>query len=89
MTDGLNGDRNCKRCGAYNIHNHAEDCPNRLITITKRKYDNLIENQKELYALWNGGVDNWDGYTQSLADAGLLPDEETLEDIYGKEDNDS
>lgn len=32
------------------------------VVITKERYDELVENEKFLYALQGAGVDNWDGY---------------------------
>ena len=32
------------------------------VTISKTEYDQLIEDQLILQALYAGGVDNWDGY---------------------------
>ena len=36
------------------------------ITISQAEYDELVEDQKILNALRAGGVDNWDGYDDSL-----------------------
>lgn len=33
-----------------------------MISIPKKEYDQLIENQKRLRALEAAGVDNWEGY---------------------------
>lgn len=35
-------------------------------------YKHLLERDKELSALEAGGVDNWEFYCESLAEAGLL-----------------
>lgn len=32
------------------------------VTITKAEYDELLADQKILYALQGAGVDNWEGY---------------------------
>ena len=39
---------------------HIETEP--TITITKKQYDQLIEDQQFLQALEGAGVDNWEGY---------------------------
>ncbi len=44
------------------------------ITISKKEYDRLIEDQKMLRALRAAGVDNWDGYGFAL------------EAVYGTDD---
>lgn len=36
------------------------------IKIDKRKYDSLLRDRERLYALEAGGVDDWDGYDDSL-----------------------
>jgi hypothetical protein len=36
------------------------------VTISKTEYDQLIEDQLILQALYAGGVDNWDWYDESL-----------------------
>lgn len=36
------------------------------ITISKQKYERLIESKKLLQALQNAGVDNWEGYDSAL-----------------------
>jgi hypothetical protein len=40
-----------------------------MITITKTEYNNLIAAQKLLDALEANGVDNWEGYYDSIQDA--------------------
>ncbi len=50
------------------------------ITISKKVYDSLVRDAKELTALHVGGVDNWEWYYQSLQDAGLLDEEDDEED---------
>lgn len=37
-----------------------------MITITKEQYDELIRDSKILNALYAGGVDNWEWYSDSL-----------------------
>lgn len=36
------------------------------ITIPESEYDELVRDQKKLYALEGGGVDNWEGYDDSM-----------------------
>lgn len=50
------------------------------ITINKKAYDSLVADRETLQALYAGGVDNWEWYSESLRDAGLLDDEEEEED---------
>ena len=50
------------------------------ITITKKKYDNMLYQCRILAALEAGGVDNWDWYSESLRDAGLFDDEDEDDD---------
>ena len=40
-----------------------------MITIPKSEYDMLVAAQKLLDALEANGVDNWDGYYDSIQDA--------------------
>jgi hypothetical protein len=44
------------------------------ITITTKEYEGLLEDQKILQALYAGGVDNWEWYSESLE--GLFNDED-------------
>lgn len=37
------------------------------VIISKKFYDELIEDQKIMIALQNAGVDNWEGYDDALA----------------------
>lgn len=48
------------------------------ITITKKEYDQLVEDQRFLYALQGAGVDNWEGYSYALEL--LEEDDEKLEE---------
>ena len=50
------------------------------VTISLRRYNELIEYEKELNALWAGGVDNWEWYHESLKQAGLTGDEDDWEE---------
>lgn len=36
------------------------------ITIPESEYNELVRDQKKLWALEGGGVDNWEGYNDSL-----------------------
>jgi len=36
------------------------------ITISEDKYNELVRDQKKIRALEAGGVDNWEGYDDSL-----------------------
>lgn len=36
------------------------------ITITKKEYQSLLQDSRKLAALENGGVDNWEWYSESL-----------------------
>ena len=40
------------------------------VTITTKEYESLLEDQKILQALYAGGVDNWEGYSDSLEGIG-------------------
>jgi hypothetical protein len=46
------------------------------ITITTKKYESLLEDQEILQALYAGGVDNWEGYSESLEGIGDDEDDE-------------
>ena len=37
-----------------------------MISIPKKKYDELLKNSEILEALYAGGVDNWEWYEESL-----------------------
>lgn len=37
-----------------------------MISIPKKKYDELLKNSEILEALYAGGVDNWEWYGESL-----------------------
>jgi hypothetical protein len=36
------------------------------VTITKKEYEELLEDQKMLNALQDAGVDNWEGYDYAM-----------------------
>jgi hypothetical protein len=44
------------------------------VTITTKEYEGLLEDQQILRALYAGGVDNWQWYSESLE--GLFNDED-------------
>ena len=46
------------------------------VTISKTKYDRLIDSERMLRALEAGGVDDWEWYHESLKQAGYYDDEE-------------
>lgn len=50
------------------------------ICIPLSEYEELISDQRILTALYDGGVNNWDWYGESLRDAGLLDDDEDPEE---------
>ena len=51
-----------------------------IVTITLKESSELLAARDELNALHAGGVDNWEWYSESLRDAGLLDDEEEEDD---------
>jgi len=38
------------------------------ITISKKEYEQLLSDSKELQCLDNAGVDNWEGYEYAMAE---------------------
>lgn len=46
------------------------------VTISQKRYKELLEAEKELSALHAGGVDNWEWYSESLREAGLFDDDD-------------
>jgi len=48
------------------------------VTITKEEYNSLLRQAHELSCLHQGGVDNWEWYSDSLRDGGFFDDEEDL-----------
>lgn len=52
--------------------------PEEKVKITKSVYERLVRAEKELIALEAGGVDNWEGYSESVA--GLFDDEDEEDD---------
>ena len=47
------------------------------VTITKKRFNELLKSEKFLGALYAAGVDNWDGYEYALE---MEDDEEEDED---------
>jgi len=47
-----------------------------MVTITKKEYDNLLDDSRWRMALEAGGVDNWEWYSDSLSENGYFDDEE-------------
>lgn len=45
------------------------------VTITKKEYESLLDDQKWRIALENGGVDNWEWYGESLQQAGYYDED--------------
>jgi hypothetical protein len=37
-----------------------------MVTISKKKYESLLEDSRVLDALHAGGVDNWEWYSESI-----------------------
>ena len=35
------------------------------VTISNERYDELLDDERELYALYQAGVDNWDGFDEA------------------------
>lgn len=51
------------------------------ITISVKRYNELVEAEAFLNRLFAAGVDNWEGYDEAQDSE----DEESYEDIYGDE----
>lgn len=49
------------------------------ITITKTRYNELLDSEFKLNCLENGGVSSWDWYDDSLKDGGYYTDDEDEE----------
>ena len=45
------------------------------LTISRKEWESLQKDSATLAALEAGGVDNWEGYHESLKQGGLLEDE--------------
>lgn len=52
-----------------------QEVPVLMVTIRKVVYDDLIKDHKFLTALYNAGVDNWDGYQVAVESLGGDEDE--------------
>lgn len=50
------------------------------VTISKAEYEALKRDSMILAALYAGGVDNWEWYSESLKNAGVFEDDEANED---------
>lgn len=50
--------------------------PEETVTISKRQYESLLDDQKWRLALESGGVDNWEWYGESLSQAGYFDEED-------------
>jgi hypothetical protein len=50
--------------------------PEEMIEITKAEYDRLVDRDFKLTCLENGGVDNWEWYSESLEDYFAAHDED-------------
>lgn len=48
------------------------------VKISKREYNDLLKAQRKLQALEDGGVDNWEWYSEALSE---LRKEEEFEDL--------
>lgn len=46
------------------------------VTISKKEYLSLLDDQSWRIALKSGGVDNWEWYYESLKDGGYFDDED-------------
>lgn len=46
------------------------------VTISKKEYESLLDDEKKLRALEAGGVDNWEWYSESLEQAGYFDEED-------------
>lgn len=50
------------------------------VTIHKKRYDDLLESERILNALYAGGVDNWEWYEEALGN---------MEDVESEDDEDA
>ncbi len=50
------------------------------VTISKKEYEDLLDDRKWRCALTAGGVDNWEWYSESLEAAGYYDDEDEEDD---------
>lgn len=46
------------------------------IEVDLERYTKLLQSDKILNALYAGGVDNWEWYSESLRDAGVFEDDD-------------
>lgn len=70
-----------KRGGHVDIYFDILD-PEPVILLTPKRYAELIESEIKLNALEANGVDNWDGYDDSMTEAS---DAMTAEEMHGDE----
>lgn len=49
-------------------HETKSSLTEETVTISKKEYVKLMQDQWKLYALESGGVDNWDWYSDSISD---------------------
>lgn len=52
-----------------------EESPIEVVSISKERYEHLLEREKYADALDAGGVDNWDWYSDSLKEHGYWDEE--------------
>jgi len=48
------------------------------VTISRKEYEELLDDAKWRIALESGGVDNWQGYYESLRETGYFDEDEEL-----------
>ena len=60
----------------YALETALAALPEGTVRISKERFEELCDAEAELNALHNGGVDNWEWYSESLQNAGLLDDED-------------
>jgi len=59
------------RCGmtkdeVFNLGYPKNQTMEETVTITKKHYNDLLEDSRQLQCLENAGVDNWDGYSYAM-----------------------
>lgn len=58
---------------------------NETITVSLKRYLQLLDDSVLLACLKEQGVDNWEGYHLAVAEAGSLDDEATEEEYMAEE----
>lgn len=53
-----------------------------MVTISKKRFIDLINTERKLRALSAGGVDNWDWYSDSLEEWEELEYDADISEIY-------